>query len=171
MKHEPQASRPHMPGYGIYEPTQGKGLLPWSWATERLERSHNYWLATTRPDGSPHAMAVWGMWIDDRFYFSTGGDSRKARNLAANARCVVTTESGAQAVIVEGTARETAFADLPEGIAATYQAKYATALDPQLGPIFVVTPHTAFAFIEVGDAPDEFVSTATRWQFAAASAS
>lgn len=166
MKHEPQASRPHMPGYGVYEPTQGKGLLPWSWAVERLERSHNYWLATTRPDGSPHAMSLWGVWIDDRFYFSTGRESRKARNLAANARCVVTTESAAQAVIVEGTAAEIAFADLPESVTAEYQIKYAMPLDPQLGPIFVVRPQTVFGFIEGGDEPDDFVSTATRWQFA-----
>ena len=165
MSHEPKASRPQMPGYGVYEPTQGKGLLPWSWAVERLERSHNYWLATTRPDGSPHAMPVWGVWVDDQFYFSTGSSSRKARNLAANPRCVVTTESGAQAVIVESTACETALADLPASVAVAYQTKYAMPLDPQLGPIFIVRPHTVFGFIEGGDEPDDFVSTATRWQF------
>lgn len=165
MSAEPQASRPHMPGYGIYEPTQGKGLLPWSWAVERLASSHNYWLATTQPDGSPHAMSIWGVWTDNQFYFSTGSNSRKARNLAANPRCVVTTESGTQAAIVEGTAAEIAFADLPEGVAAAYQAKYTTPLDSQLGLIFAVTPQKAFGFIESGDEPDDFVSTATRWQF------
>ena len=33
---EPTASRPHMPGYGILDADRGKGLLPWSWAKERL---------------------------------------------------------------------------------------------------------------------------------------
>ena len=33
---EPKAGRPHMPGYGIVGPDQGSGLLPWSWAEERL---------------------------------------------------------------------------------------------------------------------------------------
>jgi hypothetical protein len=162
---EPQASRPHMPGYGVYASDQGKGLLPWSWAAERLTDSHNYWFATTRPDGRPHAMPIWGVWHKNRFYFSTGRDTRKARNLAANVHCVLTTESGPQAVIVEGQAAEIAFADLPAVVPAAYQTKYDAPLDPNLGPVFVVTPQTAFAFIEVGDAPDEFVSTATKWQF------
>jgi len=32
---------------------------------------------------------VWGVWLDDAFYFSSGAKSRKARNLAANPNCVV----------------------------------------------------------------------------------
>ncbi len=43
---EPVASRPFMPGYGILPADAGSGLLPWAWAVERLERSHNYWVAT-----------------------------------------------------------------------------------------------------------------------------
>ncbi len=53
-KTEPKASRPHMPGYGL--PKGRKGLLPWKWALERLQNSHNYWIATTRADSSPHVM-------------------------------------------------------------------------------------------------------------------
>jgi hypothetical protein len=109
--------------------------------------------------------AIWGVWHENRFYFSTGRDSRKTRNLAANAHCVLTTESGAIAVIVEGQAAEIAFADLPASVPVAYQTKYDLPLDPNHGPVFTVTPQTVFAFIEIGDAPDEFVSTATRWQF------
>src|ERR1700754_5101834 len=99
-KATPKASRPHMPGYGM--PTGTKGLLPWTWAEERLRRSHNYYLMTVRADGAPHAMPVWGIWADERFYFSTGATSVKARNLAANASCVVCTDKPAEAVVVEG---------------------------------------------------------------------
>src|SRR5918911_2460896 len=98
----PKAARPHMPGYGT--PRGRKGLLPWTWAEQRLRRSHNYWVITVRPDGTPHAMPVWGIWVDQRFVFSTGAKSRKARNLQANPSCVVCTERSAEAVIVEGTA-------------------------------------------------------------------
>jgi hypothetical protein len=45
----PKSSRPYMPGYGLLDAAQGTGLLPWSWAEERLESSHDYWLATLRP--------------------------------------------------------------------------------------------------------------------------
>ena len=86
----PAPSRPHMPGYGLAEGPDG--LLPWSWAEERLEESHNYWLATVRPDGRPHLMIVWGLWYGGVFYFSTGSDSRKARNLESNAHCVIGSE-------------------------------------------------------------------------------
>lgn len=34
----PRASRPHMPDYGIKGPDERRGLLPWSWAEERLPR-------------------------------------------------------------------------------------------------------------------------------------
>ena len=45
-----------MPGYGIVGPDEGRGLLPWSWAEERLIASHDYWVATVWPDGRPHVM-------------------------------------------------------------------------------------------------------------------
>ena len=67
---EPTASRPYMPGYGLLDATLGTGLLPWSWAVERLTRSHDYWVATVRPDGRPHVMPVWGIWMDDALWFS-----------------------------------------------------------------------------------------------------
>src|SRR5213078_895996 len=75
---QPRASRPHMHGYGILDADSGKGLLPWTWATERLAKARNYWVSTSRPDGNPHLMPVWGIWLDDAFCFSTGTKSRKA---------------------------------------------------------------------------------------------
>jgi hypothetical protein len=56
----PRASRPNMPGYGILGPTQGSGLLPWSWAEQRLLAARNYWVASCWPDGRPHVMPVVG---------------------------------------------------------------------------------------------------------------
>ena len=85
-------------------PKGQKGLLPWSWAEQRLKKSHNYWITTVKPDGSPHTMVVWGLWQDGRFLFSTGSKSRKARNLAENSNCIVCTEHAHEAVIVEGVA-------------------------------------------------------------------
>ena len=98
--------RPERPGldpsYGIS--TAEEGLLPWSWVSEQMERSRNYWVCTTRPDGRPHAMPVWGVWVDDTLWFSTGDGSVKARNLAADPRVAVHLESGDDAVMLEGTA-------------------------------------------------------------------
>ena len=93
-----------MPGYGVLGPGEGTGLLPWSWAEERLSASRYYWVSTVRPDGRPHASPVWGLWDGGRLWFSCGGRSRKARNLAADPRCSVTTDDAENPVIVDGVA-------------------------------------------------------------------
>ena len=107
-----------MTGYGM--PRGTKGLLPWKWAEDRLRSSHNYYVMTVRPDGTPHAMPVWGIWVEDRFYFSTGAQSRKARNLAANAACVLCTENAAEAVVVEGHASAVTDAARVSALAPSY---------------------------------------------------
>src|SRR5580698_11061365 len=66
---KPKSSRPHMLGYGL--PEGNKGLLPWSWAEQRLKKSHNYCITTVKPGSSahstaPHTMVVWGLWQDGR---------------------------------------------------------------------------------------------------------
>ena len=97
-------SRPSMPdGYGV--PDTDEGLLDWSWAVERLESALNYWFATTRPDGRPHAMPAWAVWLDGGLYFEGSPLTRRARNLAANPAVVVHLESGDEVVILEGEAR------------------------------------------------------------------
>src|SRR5262245_66057355 len=97
----PEPTRPTVPGYEFS--TKTTGLLPWKWAVKRLKKSRQYWIATTRPDGSPHLMIIWGLWLEDSFWFSTGTKSRKARNMAENPGCVVGTDDAEKAVILEGT--------------------------------------------------------------------
>jgi hypothetical protein len=159
----PAAGRPHMPDYGV-PADDPAGLLPWSWAVERLERARGYWVATVRPDGLPHLAAVWGLWHDDAFVFSTGGRSRKARNLAANPGCVVTPEQAAESVVVEGSATRVTDPAALSALLAAYQGKYGSGFpDPGQHPVFAVRPRMVFGVIEREDA---FAATATRWVFA-----
>jgi len=163
----PVASRPYMPGYGILDADAGRGLLPWSWATERMAKSHNYWVATTRPDAQPHVMPVWGVWLGDAepggaFYFSTGKNTRKAHNLASNPRCVVCSECADEAIILEGIAEELTAESLPPQFKDAYFEKYKWEIDAAQGGIYAVRPRVAFAFIENAD---DFAGTATRWRF------
>ncbi len=160
----PKPSRPHAPGYGF--PEGSKGLLPWSWAEQRLKKSHNYWITTVKPDGSPHTMVVWGLWQDGRLLFSTGSKSRKARNLARNANCVVCTEHAHEAVIVEGVA-EIADVAARRKFLPVYEKKYKFDMksmkDDILSmkePVFAVRPKVVFALWE-----KYFQSKSTRWQF------
>ena len=157
----PQASRPDMPEYGLLDAGQGRGLLPWQWAQERLEAAFRYWVATTRPDGRPHAAPVWGIWWENAFYFSTGRRSRKARNLAQNPNSVVSIEVGSEAVIVEGTAELINDADTLKRLAPIYAGKYGVGFTED-SPVFVVRPVVVFGFI---DDQAEFSGSATRWRF------
>src|SRR5271165_1963277 len=100
----PKADRPFAPGYGIVGPEDGKGLLPWTWVAKQMARCRTFWVATIHATrGRPHVMPVWGVWLDDAFFFSTGRKSRKGQNLAANPACTITNENGEEAAIVEGT--------------------------------------------------------------------
>jgi hypothetical protein len=165
----PTASRPHAPGYGF--PKGRKGLLPWSWAERRLKKSHNYWITSVKPDGSPygvspHTMVVWGVWQDGRFLFSTGSTSRKARNLAENPNCIVCTEDAREAVIVEGVA-EIADVAARRKFLANYPRKYdwdmSQMRDDILSmkePVFAVRPRVVFALWE-----EHFQTKSTRWSF------
>src|SRR5947209_13398744 len=95
---DPEPSKPRMFGSNM-----GSGELPWTWATERLNRARNYWIATTRSKGKPHSRPVWGIWLDNTFYFSTG--SLAALNLSIHSAITVHLESGSEVVIIEGTAK------------------------------------------------------------------
>ena len=152
-----------MPGYGITPSGDSEGVLPWSWAVERLTKAHNYWIATGGRGAAPQLTAVWGVWLDGAFYFSCAATSRKARNLAEDARCAVSTERADEAVIVEGIAELVADQALLEQFKAAYDPKYNWEIEIDKGGIFVVRPTVAFAFIEDSN---QFESTATRWTFA-----
>jgi hypothetical protein len=156
----PIASRPHMPGYGIVAQDEGGGLLPWSWAEERLARARNYFVTTVRPGGRPHVMVVWGLWMDDAFLFSTGASSVKSRNLEANPRCVIAPGDADEAVIVEGVASKLADATAFERFADEYSKKYEWDIRGKTAPVWAVRPTVVFGQIET-----TFTTTATRWRF------
>jgi nitroimidazol reductase NimA-like FMN-containing flavoprotein (pyridoxamine 5'-phosphate oxidase superfamily) len=148
---EPRADRPYVPGYGIPEST--KGVLPWSWADERLGRAIVYWLATAGADRAPHMIPIWGAWVDGRWYVE-GGPTRWQRNLRANPQLSIKVEFGNEVVIVEGTGREIVApeAALAERILAGY-AKYRTAAEYTADPanwaeggLWELTPVKAFAW-------------------------
>ena len=152
---EPRASRAGFPGYGIT--TDAEGMLSWSWAVERLAVAHNYWIATASAERGPHAMPVWGLWRDDAFVFSTGTESRKARNLAADPRVVVHLESGDEVVLLEGVAEAT---EATVEVIDEYDGKYA--FRPEVGGDgwYRVPPRRAYAWRE-----RDYPQSATRFDF------
>ena len=164
---EPKAGRPHWPDAvkGISDSIAG--LKPWSWALERLEKSHNYWISTTRPGGRPHLMIIWGIWWQDAFWFTTGPRTRKAKNLAAQPQCVIGTEKADEALILEGTTEEIPDRSIWKQFAQLYNKKYGGDIEALLestggGNLYRVEPGTAFGQDEHAE---NFVDAVTRWQF------
>ena len=151
-----------MPSYGVL-PHQTAAMLTWDWVDAQMLRARNYWLCTTCSDGKPHAVPIWGVWVEGNFYFSTGRVSVKARNIRRDARVVLHLESGDDTLIFEGTLVDShESATLQAAIVRAYAEKYDIRLDAEdLDAIqFRLQPQKVMAWLE-----SDYPATATYWLF------
>jgi hypothetical protein len=95
-------------------------LPPMDWASieARLEQGitmapdtggpnrHSCWLATINPDGSPHVNGIGAQWEDGAWWFETGEQNRKARNVARDPRCALSLAVHEFDLVVDGTAEK-----------------------------------------------------------------
>lgn len=165
-----RADRPVMPdGYGVPDTTDA--LLAWSAVEARLTAATAFWLASTRPDGRPHVVPRWGVWLDGAFFYDGAPTTRHARNVTGNPACALHLESGTDVVILEGRSRPSApiDSDLGGRLAAEYARKYAaqgyspepTAWSDEIaGGMRIFTPRTGLAWTS-------FPTDVTRFHFAA----
>jgi hypothetical protein len=131
-------------------------MLDWAWAVDRLEASRNYWIATTREGGRPHAMPVWGVVVEGELWFGTSPSSVKGRNLTRTGELVAHTESGDEPVILEGGVETR---PVTTAVADAYEAKYDWR--PEADKDFlVVVPRRAFAWRE-----RDYPESATRFDW------
>jgi hypothetical protein len=156
----------------------GHPPLPWSRAQRQLEaavgQNVTHFLATVRPDGRPHVAGVGALWVDGRFYITSGARTRKSRNLSERADCVISVKLPDLDLIVEGVATKVTDEPTLQRLAGLYDAQGwpATVEDgafiapysaPSAGPppwdLYEFTPRTAF-----GVATAEPYG-ATRWRF------
>jgi hypothetical protein len=158
---DPKISRPHFPKGYLENP---KALLPWSHVEQRLSDALHYWLCTVRPDGRPHAVPKWAVYVDAKIFFDGSPETRHARNIAQNSQVALHLESGEDVIIVEGTAKEYGkpAAELALQIAQAYAQKYADrgyAPEPEQwdeGGLFEITPHTVIAWTQFTEDPTRF---------------
>jgi PPOX class probable F420-dependent enzyme len=147
----------------------------WSDARQVLEAAQVYWLTTVRPDGRPHVTPLIAVWHGDALHFCTGADERKARNIAANPHCILTTgcnriNEGTD-VVVEGEAARLADGAALKRIADAYATKYGdewrfdvrdgafVGQEGNVALVFRVAPRQAFAFAKA----ERYGQT--RWRF------
>lgn len=72
---------------------------------ERIAKAPNMWMATVRPNGTPHLVPIWFVVVDEKWYFATDPQSVKARNLQHNPAIAISLEDGTNPYVVEGTAK------------------------------------------------------------------
>ena len=159
---EPIITRPHVPDGYVPDP---KAFLTWSHVEGKLTGARNYWLCTVRPNGRPHAIPKWGVWVEDRLYFDGSPETRHARNIAGNPHVSMHLESGDDVVILEGVAHAAPrpSPELGMKLARAYAAKYASlgyAPQPDQwdnGGLYEVIPHTVLAWTKFTEDPTKFV--------------
>jgi hypothetical protein len=170
MTHGPEIPRSYRPvfpdGYGL--PADTEGMLSWADVEARLVSATAYWLATVRPDGAPHVVPRWGVWLDGRFWYDGSPTTRHARNLAVNPACSLHLESGTEVVIVDGesaparAAAPTLGARLSAAFAKYHDLGYRPEADSWAGEdgggLRVLTPRQALAWFT-------FPTDATRFRF------
>ena len=159
----------------------GSPALEWSRAHDLLANSPagpdlTFFLGTAQLDGRPHAAGVGALWYDGDLYFTSGPETRKSRNLAANPTCTISVSLKGIDLILEGQAKRITEKPTLEALAKLYRnagsgwpvevkddAFTAPFSAPSAGKppwyVYRFTLHTAF-----GVATAE-PNGATRWRF------
>ena len=147
----------------------------WAVAREHLEQAAVFWLSTVRSDGRPHVTPLLAIGLDSALYFCTGEDERKAKNLAHNPHCVLTTgcntlDEGLD-LVLEGEAIRVSDEPKLQRLAAAYEAKYGSdwhfsvrdgtlhGAEGNIALLYEVAPAIAFGFGK------GTLFSQTRWRF------
>jgi len=137
---------------------------PWPEVLAVIEAAEISWISTVRPDGRPHVTPLPVFWLDGALHFCTGPEEQKARNLAADPRCAITTgtdrfRSGTD-VVVEGTVARVTDTDLLRRLATMWREELDWEFDvvpgegfadpgsdgAHLAHVFAVRPQKVLAF-------------------------
>jgi hypothetical protein len=149
--------------FDMWAPEGGKGtVLAWSFVQEQMYLARSYWVATTPESGPPHAMPVWGVFIDDVFSFSTPSSSKKARNIARTGEATVHLESADTVVVVEGKAAESDPAQA-ESLGKAFLHKYNVEIVGKFPDQVLISIRPLRAYAWRGFPESEFMRTMTRF--------
>ena len=152
---EKKRERLDIKDYGISKERQG--MLSWSFVEEQMLDPKQYWLSTTKPNGLPHAIPIWGIWFESKLFFGGGPNTQNRKNLEHNSNIVAHTESGSNVVIIEGSVKIEEKEDVIQEIIKLYKEKYDMDHPP---PFWRVDPKKVLAW-----KIDEFADTPTKWIF------
>lgn len=157
----PKITRPKFPKGYVDKPT---AFLTWDWVAERLAESKHYWLCSVRPNGRPHVIPRWGVFVDNKFYYDGSPETRHARNLEKNPHVTLNLENGSQAIFLEGISKSAGkpSAELGKRLSEAYKKYTDVGYAPEPnswdeGGLYVFTPRQCIAWSNFTEDPTKFV--------------
>jgi hypothetical protein len=154
----------------------GASVTPWEATEWALRRIQKFQLCTVRRDGRPHVTPLLAIWSDGAMWFTTGDNEQKAKNLAVNQQCALT--SGTDTLtgmdyVIEGVASLVTDPAVRDSVAGAFEQAYGWQLTREDGTWYQlgdavragkvqlhrVQPEKAFAFA----ATNESSQTRYRW--------
>jgi hypothetical protein len=158
----PQVTRPTFPEGYVDHPTSS---VAWEYVEKRLSESKNYWMSSVRPNGRPHVIPRWAVYIDGKVYYDGSPETRHAQNIAQNPYVSLHLESGDQVIIAEGMVKPAGKPDpeLAKQIAVAYSTKYKDfgyAPEPNQwdgGGLYEFTPRKILAWTKFNEDPTKFI--------------
>jgi nitroimidazol reductase NimA-like FMN-containing flavoprotein (pyridoxamine 5'-phosphate oxidase superfamily) len=158
----PKVSRPKFPKGYVDKPVS---YVDWDWVVSQLTEAKNYWLCSVRPDGRPHVIPCWAVFVDGRIYYDGSPETRHNQNIEANPNMSIHLENGTEAVMLEGKARPAGkpSRELGKKLSQAYKEKYkefdyapaANSWDE--GGLYVFTPHQCIAWTKFNENPTKFL--------------
>jgi hypothetical protein len=142
------------------------GTMTWAEVAARLSTARSYWLGSTSPSGAPHAAPVWGVVTGETLHLYSERSTVKARNIAANPRVVVHTESAEDVLIVHGLAADLGAPGMVPSVMTALAAKYTSPQDqrylpdhdPDFDVVYALRPRSAMAW-----RLDDYDASQRRW--------
>ena len=155
-------TRPKFPKGYVDKPVS---FVDWDWVAAQLEESKNYWLCSVYPNGNPHVVPRWGVFLDGKVYYDGSPETRHALNIKGNPEVSLHLESGTQPVILYGTSGPAGkpSPELAKRLSAAYKKKYKElgyAPEPDSwdgGGLFVFTPREGMAWTNFLKDPTKFI--------------
>jgi hypothetical protein len=160
-------TRPKFPKGYVDKPLS---YLTWDWVAAQLTEAKHYWICSVRPptpeapDGRPHVVPRWCVYVDGKIYYDGSPETRHAINISSNPNVSVHLESGWEAIILEGTSKmaERPSPELGKKLSQAYKKykEYGYTPGPHAwdkGGLFVFTPRQCIAWSKFNEDPTKFM--------------
>ena len=138
--------------------------VPWEYIEEKLTHAKHYWMCSVRPNGRPHVVPRWAVYLDGRLYYDGSPETRHARNIAETPNVTVNLEDGQKAIILEGTsvAAPKPNPEFAQRLVTAFRKYADDGYSPEAtqwdeGGLFVFTPRQCIAWTTFFENPTKFV--------------